>query len=402
MSEEKTLRYTVNEDEYVFFYGEEILFANSKSNPFLYVTIEKEGVKKELPLSDCNITKTDENGYKIKFYNRACAVNVKINLVKNTVYFEFTKLGLFGELLSINLFLKNAKIKGMGLNPYKDIRGFYCDKNGFFNQKEYSDVRAAFSIKNGFFFKNESIEDFRLFFYGRSVKINTRQNKGSFLLEFDKKYYFEDGKKDVLLFCNPKEAEKISAKDDIYDGFIVPYEDSENYEKTIKTVRKRNFSFLVRISPELKEEEKDFSQYEKEGLIKTKYGFVIDSTNETNVRLFKNKIRKILDKNVEGIYLDERDIVIQEEKKYPYIGRALHDAIHAVCREYPAKKIIYNKLYSDEKNNETYSVEFEKISKKESDYKKALTYSEIEKTYYEISRKKYEKSAIKNNLILIK
>ena len=101
MSEDKFLRYTVNEGEYVFFYGDEILFFNSKSNPFIYITIEKEGVKKELPLTYCDITRMTAYGYKIKFYNKNCAINVKVNAARNMVFFEFTKLGFFGETISI-------------------------------------------------------------------------------------------------------------------------------------------------------------------------------------------------------------------------------------------------------------------------------------------------------------
>ena len=53
--DEYNVYYVVNNGEYVFYYGKEILFKNSKNNPFLFVTVEREGVKKQLPLYYCEI-----------------------------------------------------------------------------------------------------------------------------------------------------------------------------------------------------------------------------------------------------------------------------------------------------------------------------------------------------------
>ena len=78
---DSVIHYEVIEEEYVFYYGREIIFKNSKNNPFLYITMENEGVKKQLPLHYCDITKKGTSGYKIKFFNKSGAVFVEIEKV---------------------------------------------------------------------------------------------------------------------------------------------------------------------------------------------------------------------------------------------------------------------------------------------------------------------------------
>ena len=392
MSEDKFLRYTVNEGEYVFFYGDEILFFNSKSNPFIYITVEKEGVKKELPLTYCDITRMTAYGYKIKFYNKNCAINVKVNAARNMVFFEFTKLGFFGETISINLYRKNFKIKGMGLNQYKDINNMTCDRNGFIGKKEYCDVKPAFSIKNGYFFKDIDIEDFQLQFYGRQIKLNTRQNNGQFTLEFDKKYYFGDKEKNIIKSCSIKEALSYCKEKESYDGFLLKYDFINKPSDAIKVIRKSGYKCYIYFRPTITEKDVDFKKYEKEGLIFYKGEYFIDSKNKTNVLLLQNKIRALFDENIDGLYLDERTKILSETKEdiFPYIGGKLHKDIYKITKEYPEKRIIYNKLYLDEKQNEIYSLSYSSIKKKEEDYKKSLTYSVVDKVFYECTEKEYE------------
>ena len=392
-NEQKNLSYTVKEDAYVFFYGEEILFFNSKSNPFLYITLEREGVKKQLPLYYCNITKFSSYGYKIKFYNKNCAVNLKITAVKNTIFFEFVKLGFFGETLSINLYRKNSKIKGMGLNQYKDINNLTCDKEGFSRKKEYCDTKPAFSIKNGYFFKINDVEDYQLSFYGSSIRLNTKQNVGQFYLEFEKLYYFGDKEKNKIRFCEPKEIEKYIKTDPECKGFILDYKPSEDFFDLVKKTRKKGYKIYIYLHPTIHEKDIDFSLYNKDGLIQYNDEYLIDENYDDNKRVYQNKIRGIFDHNIDGLYIDEKDInyQIKEDEKTPYIGRILHNDVYKITKEYTAKKILYNKLYLDEKNNEVFSVRYSKIKKKEKDYQKSLTYTSIDNVYYEFTEKEYEK-----------
>ena len=403
MAEYKFLRYTVNDGEYVFYYGDELLFFNSKNNPFIYLTVEKEGVKKELPLTYCDITKVNAYGYKIKFYNKNCAVNVKLNAARNMVFFEFTKLGFFGETISINLYRKNFKIKGMGLNQYKDINNMSCDRNGFLKKREYCDVKPAFSIKNGYFFKNIDIEDYQLYFYGRQIRMNTRQNSGQFTLEFEKKYYFGDKEKNIIRSCSEKEALTYVKEGASYDGFLLPYDFRNKPSEEIRKIRKSGYKCYLYFRPTIKETDPDFKKYEQEGLVLYKGEYYVNTNNENNVRLLHNKIRSLFDENPDGIYLDEKTSIYTEINNNVslYLGVKLHKDIYKITKEYPAKKVIYNKLYLDEKYNETYTVLYSAIGKKEEDYTKSLTYSVVDNVYYECTEKEYEKIKDKKSQIII-
>ena len=402
--DEKSLRYTVNDDEYVFFYGDEILFYNSKSNPFLYITLEKEGVKKELPLSYCDIFRNDNSEYRIKFYNNNCAVNVKIKVEKSKLSFEFIKLGFFGETLNINLYRKNSKIKGMGLNTYKDINNLSCDRNGFFEKKDFYDIKPSFSIKNGYFFKNINIEDYKLYFYGSSVKLTTKQNSGQFFLEFDKLYYFGDKKEDKLFYCSEKKMIQESERESKYNGFILPYRESEDFKDVVKKVRKNGYKVYLIFRPSIHKEDKFFNKYDPDGLIQYKEEYIIDEKNDNNVRLLNNQIRYLFDINIDGLFVDEKGISkeISDNSKTAYIGKFLHDSLYDISREYPSKNILYNKLYIDEKNNETYVVKYADVEEKMSSFHKALTYSLIDSVYYECTEREYKKLGEKYKQIIIK
>lgn len=390
MTEERTLRYTANDNEYVFFYGEEVLFYNSKSNPFLYITLEDEGVKKELPLSSCEIAKIGNDGYKIKFFNKNCAVNIKITAIKKALIFEFTKLGFFGETLSINLYRKKAKIKGMGLNPYRDLNQTWCDKNGFYQQKEYTETKPCFSVKSSYFFKTTDIEDYKIYFYESSVKINTKQKGGHFYLEFDKRFDLDE-KQNILRFCSQKEAINYAKQEKIYDGFITPYQEDPLFYEWVHQIRKRGYKYYLIFSPVITKEDAEFSKYDPEGLVETNGEYIIDLKNENNFRLLKNKIRHYFDTNADGFYIDEKAIECEnkDKNKNLFLGKNVHEIIFLINCEYMEKDHIYNKLYLDERNNESFSVPYQKIKEKERAYSKSLQCSGNKAFYYECSEKEY-------------
>ena len=122
------------------------------------------------------------------------------------------------------------------------------------------------------------------------------------------------------------------------------------------------------------------------------------------MRLFNNKIRSIFDKNVDGIYIDEKINIseIKDTVKKPYLGEKLHQSLYKIIREYSNKKIIYNKLHLSEKRCEVFSVDYSLIKRKEEDYQKSLTYSAIDNVFYECTPAEYEQIKERKVQIIIR
>lgn len=396
---ESVIYYEVIEDEYVFYYGREILFKNSKNNPFLYITMENEGVKKQLPLHYCDITKKGTSGYKIKFFNKSCAVFFEIEKVEETVVFKFIRSGLLGEKLKINLYKKNAKINGLGLNPYGDLNNKKVTFKNFINAKNYVDITPEFSVKSSYYFNNGNLGDWEISFFG-SVKVTTAQNSGEFYLIFDKNKKIEDKKESVLKIIRKK---KITKNKIGYTGFIADYKDRKDYRKYIEKIRKSGYEYYLRFSPVVNKKDEDFDKYDKEDLIEISDGnYIINKENENNKRLLTNKIRKYLDLNIDGLYVDEIGIKNKkfDNEKNLFIYKYLHETIYSVSQEYPSKIHIYNKLNPALKKIGIYSVNYSKIKDRYREYHKSLVYSGVESVYYECTKseakilKQYDKKQL--------
>ena len=401
MSKDSVIHYEVIEDEYVFYYGKEIIFKNSKNNPFLYITIENEGVKKQLPLHYCDITKKGASGYKIKFFNKSCAVFFEIEKVDDTVVFKFIRSGLLGEKLKINLYKKGTKINGLGLNPYGDLNNNKVNFKKFVNGKTYVDLTPEFSVKYSYYFNNGNLGDWEISFFG-TVKITTAQNSGEFYLIFDKNKKIEDIKNSTLKIIKGRNL-PINKKN--YTGFIADYKERKDYAKYIESIRKKGFEYYLRFSPIIKETDKDFDKYNKEDLIKIKDGnYVVNINNINNYRLLTNKIRSYLDLNIDGLYVDEINIKTDnfDNEKNLLIYKYLHELIYRVSQEYPKKIHIYNKLNPALKKIGIYAVDYKKIKERDREYHKSLVYSGVESVYYECSKSeaKLLKQNNRNQLII--
>lgn len=392
-NEANLLHYDVIKDEYVFYYGKEILFKNSKNNPFLYISIEKDEVKKELPLHFCDIIKNGAYGYKIKFYNNACAVFLLINYTENRVYFKFNKNGMSGEKLNINLYKKPGKITGLGLNDRKDLNKLgasaYGKKEG---KMKAADVKLAFSVKGGFAFKNCGIDDWEASFKS-AITVSTRQSVGGFLLEYGKKFELSDKTEKILRKSDIKEVQKYISDVNI-GGFVTEYVEDGKISNNINYLRKKGYSYFLRLSPLIREEEIEKESYDRTGLIDIGNGnYFISVKNEANMRKFSNKIRRMLDLNIDGFYIDEKNIIILKSilVQNALAYKNLNNLIIKISVEYPTKMHIYNKFNSSENCVGIYSVEYSEIKRKEEKYLRSLLFSDCDSVFYECSEREAAK-----------
>lgn len=387
--DEYNVYYVVNNGEYVFYYGKEILFKNSKNNPFLFVTVEREGVKKQLPLYYCEIEKNSANGYKIKFYNTACTVVCNIIQSKGKIYFGLVKNGLKGEKLNINLYKKNSKLTGMGLNTAKDLTGKSISSFGKTDKKNYLDKKLSFSIKNSYYFVNRGIDDWEMKSEQNYVRISTRQSEAGFRLSFGKEFGVEENYPVKLKMTSFTEL-KNNPSENTFDGYITEYVEGKEFKYFLSNIRNKGYKYIVKISPLINCKDKDFRQFDDEGLIYIGNGnYLIDVHNDANVRIISNKLRKILDLNADGFYIDEininisKSIIIQDALIY----KNFHKLIKKICTEYPLKHNIYNKFISENTINETYSLDYGKIKYKEKRYLRSLLYSDCRSFFYECTPK---------------
>lgn len=407
------LKYSVSSEEYKFFYRDEIIFGSTKNNPFLYLSIEKEGVKKLLPFNEFEIEKEDKNILEIKFFAISCVVKLKLVCDENNVYFSFEKVGRPDDRLYIRLYKKNTRTVGLGLNVKNDLDkeriGVLDRLKEKKKDKEYQNVDNTlnFYVVNGYYFSNENINDWEVAINGDFV-VSSAQEKIKFRLEYNKRFSFLTQKSYKLLKTNIEEAEQKLESD--YDGFVIKYNTDIKTPYKINKIRKTKSVFIY-LSPVVKKEDFDFADYDEAGLIKINGGYLINKNDEHNYRVFKNRIRKLLNVNPDGIYVDEKEIKndINLQLKNIVFYENLHSLINEITKEYTEKYIIYNKLNSSDiinindenkeaenknsliysyKSNikiskELYTINYEEINKKENLFINNLLFSGYKSYFYE-------------------
>lgn len=407
------LKYTVNSDIYKFFYRDEILFESTKNNPFLYLSVEKEGVKKLLPFNEFEIEKEEENLFEIKFFAVSCVVKITINCDENNVFFSLKKIGRTDDRLYIRLNKKDTRTVGLGLNVIKQLDS---EKIGILDRlkekkkdKEYLNIDNTlnFYVVNGYYFSNGNINDWELEI-NKSVLLSSAQENIEFRLEFNKRFSFLQQNSYKLLKTNFSDIEKVTESD--YDGVITQYNSDIKTPYIIRKIRRNKIVFIT-LFPVVKESDYDYNSFNKYTMIKVNSGFIVDTTDKNNVRAFMNRIRKICDLNPDGIYVDEKEAELTGNSllKNALFYENLHSLIKTVLCEYTQKYIIYNKLNSSDiienpiktieeekkdsiifsyKNDlkiseELYSVNYEEIRKKENIFINNLLFSGYKSYFYE-------------------
>ena len=283
------LSYSINNEDYTFYYREEVLFKSSKNNPFLYLGILKEGVKKLLPFNDFEIIKEEENKIQIKFFATACVVNLYLDCDEKCVYFKFEKIGKPDDRLFIRLYKKNTRTVGMGLNVKKDLDkiklGVLDKVKEKKKDKEFInlDNTLNFYIVNGYYFANVNINDWEIEINNATI-LSSAQENIQFKLEYGKRFNFLPQNQYKLL---KTDLSKINSDcDDEYDGYIVNINKDKNIPYIINKIRNNGKRIFIIVSPVIKEEE--LKNYNEKSLVKTDEGYLADIKDEQNISTYAN------------------------------------------------------------------------------------------------------------------
>ncbi len=409
-----------NDEEYAVFYREELLFKNSKNTPFLCLKMEKEGARKLLPFNEFEITKEDINYMQLRFFAPAVVVKLELICDENNVYFNFCKVGKPDNRLYIRLQKKNTRTVGLGLNGKKDLEGTRLSVLERIKEKKKDknfvniDNTLNFYVVNGYYFSNNNINDWEVLIKNE-VTLSSCQEKVEFKLEFNKRFNFLPQNKYIILKTKLSDVEK---EIDLYDGFIVDYENEIRTRYTISKIRKEGKSIFIKFSPIIKENDEDIERYNLNTLVKIEGGYLLNISDEKNLRQYCRRIRDIFNLNPDGIYVDEKSIKIDKEIELKNIlfYENLHALINEIKEEYPTKYIIFNKLNSSEKEKkviekeeekkqdsiiyfykrnlkiqkEIYVVNYNEIKKKENIYINSLLFSGYKSYFYECGEEDIE------------
>lgn len=386
------LYYKINNEEFNFYYKDTLLFQNNKIRPFLSIILEKDGLKKEIPLYNCDIKKEAENKFLIDFYNKNYRVKSRVILKNNLINIYITKKENY--LIKLSLINKEYnKIVGFGCNNIDNWQGKYLsikDREIQSADKIIVEKKLCFYMKNKYMFFNKNIKDWAVN-VDRDVVIYTMQNEVFFALQVDGiKDIFEEaygGKSEDKYI---KSEEILSIKElKGFDGIILKGNKCEK-QKIIENsfiYGKKNKKILMEITPYFSDKSRIFEvlgRQEKVLIYQGQNGqyYTYNFEDEATIRKVKNIIRSYLDNNIDGFYsvekiIDKNNIYYQKE-----YGKIWKKLIGEIFREYPSKILIYDKL-EEKKIEGIYKIPLNKGTKNKEIFKYSLICSGIYHVIYE-------------------
>lgn len=389
--ETEYLYYKINNEEFNFYYKDTLLFQNNKLRPFLSVILENNGIKKEIPLFNCDIKKEAENKFLIEFYNKNYRVKSRIILKNKLINIYIMKK----ENYEIKMCLINEsknKVVGFGCNNIDNWQG----KSIALNDKEVQNInqtiiekKLCFYIKNKYLFYNKNIKDWQAII-DNDVVIHTTQNEIFFALQVDDvKEIFEEAYSIKCSF-------KLLKCDDIlplkqlekYDGIVLK---NRNFDKQKITNNsyiygKNKKKIIMEITPYFSNRSRIFE------VLTNKEKVLIHQNKQTDfytynfedadtVRKIKNILRSYLDSNIDGFYsvekiIDKNNIYYKKE-----FGKKWKQIINEIFKEYPSKMLIYDKL-EEKKIDGLYKIAITKAMDKDN-FKYSLICSGVYDAIYE-------------------
>lgn len=384
--EKEYLHYKINNEEFNFYYKDTLLFQNNKNTPFLCLVYEKDGIKREIPLFNCEVRKQAENKFLIEFYNKNYRVKSRI-ILKNELIniYIVNKENSLIKMCLINR-EKNAVV-GFGCNNVRNWQGktiALFDREVQTEKEMIIEKKLCFYMNKKYLFYNKNIKDWRVN-VDRDVNILTNQKEIFFALQVDGlQPIFEQAyaaKCQYRFIKNPQIMDLMQLKN--YKGVILQ---SGNFEKdkykiNSKIYNKHGKKIIMEITPYFTPNNRVFnilSEQEKVLIYQNKdmqyYTYNFD--NIITVRLIKNLIRGYLDTNIDGFYsvekiVDKNNIYYQRE-----YGKKWKALILEVFAEYPAKTLIYDKL-EEKKIDGFYKIPLVKNMKNKDDFKHALICSGV-------------------------
>lgn len=386
------LYYKINNEEFNFYYKDVLLYQNNKTSPFLSIILENDGLKKEIPLYNCDIKKEAENKFLIEFYNKNYRVKSRVILKNNLINIYITKKENY--LIKMSFINKESnKIVGFGCNNIENWQGKYLalkDKEVQDINKVIIEKKLCFYMKNKYLFYNKNIKDWAVNIE-RDVVIYTTQNEIFFALQVDEV-------KEIFADAYREEVEKKYIKSDnilgikelkYYDGIILKNSRFEK-QKIIDysfVYSKNNKKIIMEITPYFSNKSRIFEvlgQDEKILIHSSKNGeyYTYNFENSETIRKIKNIFRSYLDSNIDGFYSVEKIVDKSNIYYHKEYGKVWKKTIEEVFKEYPSKTLIYDKL-EEKKINGIYKIPLNKYTKNKDSFKYSLICSGIYEVMYE-------------------
>lgn len=352
----KGLSYLLKNSEVYFYYDDKIVFMNSKSIPFITIKIKNNDLFKEISLYNFTIEKKGANSYAVKFFDGNYELKCYISSEKNRVNFFIDNYNEYYEVC-FTLYKEN-KQKVYGLNNYKNVKRKLTTKEkiksvfdkSLRHKNLYPDQKLAFYIKENFFFENKNIYDYEVEFFD-NIYIKTKQKDIRFNLVYSENINIainqaNKNQDKITKFSEPKnfiiadkfnldELKKSEKRNKIkYDGVIIS---ASNYNQADVKITlnkcKRNKLLLIYII-NTNFNLGDFT--EEELYVDANGNPKINLDNQESVRKLGNVIRKYLNDNIDGVYVDG-----EYTKKEISI---IHTIVSQITKEYYGTVIMHSTI----------------------------------------------------------
>lgn len=311
------LTYKINNEKVYFYYGEKLIFRNSKSIPFIVLKKKKNGVETAFSFDKYNVCEK-EKGYRVSFWNEKQTekkIDVDITEDNKNLCFDFYYKG--EEDISLTLYKgKNDVVLGLPTTRGVEIK----KKKKFFQRKAkteivYSDMKLSYRIPDRYYFENKNITEYDIKIKD-AIYLDIKTKNPSFVLHCGKKEFAIQENEKIKKYpersvfiktSDVKEKEILLWKEKYKNlkGIIIEKKtfDQEVIKKEIKTIHDADLDAIYCVGNNISEKQakKYFSGKNLFTFGNKKYP---DFSEKNTVREYLVTIRKYLDELADGIYFD--------------------------------------------------------------------------------------------------
>lgn len=346
----ENLTYKINKDRVYFYYGEKLLFQNSKSIPFIVLKKRKNGILSAVSFDKYGVRETEE-GYSIEFFNEKNPddkILLTLVEIENKVHFSFD-FNKENTVMQITLY-KGRKDVALGLpaNNTAEIRRGKTFLGKPITEKIYADKKLSFYIPERYFFENENITDYDVKIKD-AVYVSVRSKTPHFTLlcktDIKEVYQRKDNEKIKKyprgsVFIETEEIkenqiEKYENKYPDFKGFVIKNSvfNEINVENEVKKAKKKKKEIIFKVDGTVTKEQ-FFKYFDKNDGFFFDDKYYIDFSKENTARKYLVVIRKYLDLFADGIYFNDRFTKDAVTK--------LLEGMLDICKEYDSVAVFHN------------------------------------------------------------
>lgn len=355
---ENRLNYKISNEKVYFYYGENVIFQNGKSMPFIVLKKSKNGIVTSSSLYKFKIEEK-EDGFDVNFFNDETTAKLVITQKENKIGFEIKCESEYDELCFTLYKKENDKIYGLPSYEVKKEKPTLKNriKRIFFGRKEKiinPEKKLAFFVSELYFFENINITDYE-YEIKENIYIKAKSKNPTFNIVFAKNIYAAINTEEknnprikkynsgaVFVRTEKYDEEKIKAfsaeKGVKVDGIIIERRSFDPVKIKPETVRAekngRDIIYVVDKNVGEKTVKKYFEKEDvdliKEDKFKIKFG------EKYAVRKYLVTVRKYFDMGATGVYFDG-DFTKKELLE-------IKEGMKTVVKEYPICSIFYSSI----------------------------------------------------------